>query len=329
MALRDLGIGEVPERAYRLLIAQPDLSPSELAVRLGVPADAVSEPLAELVELALARVDRTRPAGVRLRNPRVAVAELIEQVEDQLLRRHRRVADTRADLETLVGTPATSLRSPSGVERLEDLASVRERLEELSFYTRMSVYSIQPGGPLSRASLQAGEPLDERGLRRGIDMRIIYDRQILDDEENVHYVRKLAAHGARVRLVGSQLERLVIMDEVVAVVPIEPHNSVRGALVVREPGLVAGFVRLFQTAWDSAASLPWADGSAADTDDKVSDEDREVLMLLASGRTDESAARQLGVSVRHLRRRIAKLLERLNATSRFEAGVEAARRDWI
>jgi DNA-binding CsgD family transcriptional regulator/sugar-specific transcriptional regulator TrmB len=329
MALRDIGLGDVQERAYRLLIAHPDMSGPDLAERLAVPPAEVERALADLVELSLARVDPTRPAGVRLPNPRVAVAQLIEQVEDELLRRHRRVADTRADLETLVGAPSDDARSPSGVERLEDLEGVRERLEELSFYTRTSVYSIQPGGPLSRASLRAGQPLDERGLRRGIDMRIIYDRHVLDDEENLHYIRKLAAHGGRIRLASSQLERLVVMDEAVAVVPIDPRNSIRGALIVREPGLVAGFVRLFAAAWADAAPLPWADGSVSEVDDKVSDEDREVLLLLASGRTDESAARQLGISVRHLRRRIARLLERLNATSRFEAGVEAARRGWI
>jgi len=54
-----------------------------------------------------------------------------------------------------------------------------------------------------------------------------------------------------------------------------------------------------------------------------------LLTLLASGRTDEAAARQIGVSVRHLRRRVARLMDLLGASSRFEAGAEAARRGWI
>jgi DNA-binding CsgD family transcriptional regulator len=215
------------------------------------------------------------------------------------------------------------------VERLDDLDTVRERLEELSFYTRTSVFSIQPSGPLSPASLRAGQPLDERGLRRGIDMRILYDKHVLEDNDNLQYVRNLAAQGARIRLTSGPMERLVVMDETVAVVPIDPRNSARGALVVREPGLVAGFIRLFAAAWESAADVPWGDEPVAEADHQISEQDRQVLMLLARGRTDESAARQLGISVRQLRRRVARLMERLGATSRFEAGVEAARRGWI
>lgn len=328
MAFRDLGLSDGQERVYRLLVAEPDLAASDLAARLDLPRDAVDTALTGLAALCLVRVDLRRPAGVRLFNPKVAVTQLIEQVEDDLLRQHRRVGDTRAELDTLAG-PAPGTTVSGGVERLEDLEAVRERLEELAFYTRDSVFSIQPGGPLSSASLRAGQPLDERGLRRGVDMRIVYDRSILDDEDSVRYVRNLAAHGARIRLTAESLERLVMMDEAVAVVPIDPGNSGRGALVVREPGLVAGFARLFAAAWADATPPSWPDDPAGHDADQISDEDRQVLLLLASGRTDESVARQLDLSVRHLRRRVARLMERLSASSRFEAGVEAARRGWI
>lgn len=63
--------------------------------------------------------------------------------------------------------------------------------------------------------------------------------------------------------------------------------------------------------------------------DELTTDDRVVLTHLARGNTDEAVARALGVSVRHLRRRIARLFAQLGATSRFEAGVEAARRGWV
>jgi DNA-binding NarL/FixJ family response regulator len=57
--------------------------------------------------------------------------------------------------------------------------------------------------------------------------------------------------------------------------------------------------------------------------------DQQIVELLAVGMKDEAILRQLGISERTLRRRIAALLARLGATGRFQAGVQAAHRGWI
>jgi DNA-binding NarL/FixJ family response regulator len=56
------------------------------------------------------------------------------------------------------------------------------------------------------------------------------------------------------------------------------------------------------------------------------DERRLILELLMLGTKDESIARQLGISLRTVRRRVAGLMDELGATTRFQAGLEAARR---
>jgi DNA-binding NarL/FixJ family response regulator len=112
---------------------------------------------------------------------------------------------------------------------------------------------------------------------------------------------------------------MIIMDESVAVLPVDPADSGRGAVIVRQAGLLRGLVRLFHHLWAAASTAQ----------DVLDDEDRRVLNLLAEGKTDETAAREVGMSVRHLRRRIARLMDVLEATSRFQAGAVAARRGWI
>lgn len=327
MALQDLGLTDRQERVYRLLLAHPYVSLEELAADVDSAMDHVRGDLAVLVRLSLGRVDLDRPARVRLANPATAIPRLVEEVEDELLQRQRRVRDTRMLLENLPGElPAEDV---IGVERIEDLELVRERLDELSFFTRTSVYAVQPGRSLSPDALQAAQPLDQRGLRRGLDMRIVYEQALLTDEASAEYLQQLATQGAHVRLAEGPVDRLVIMDESVAVVPLDPLGGARGALVVREPGLVAGMVRLFESTWRDAAGVPWPAERTAQDDAGISDEDRQILTLLATGCTDETAARQLAMSVRHLRRKVARLMERLAATSRFEAGAEAARRGWI
>lgn len=54
-----------------------------------------------------------------------------------------------------------------------------------------------------------------------------------------------------------------------------------------------------------------------------------VVRLLATGLTDAGAARKLGISERQFRRYVSVMMKKLEASSRFQAGVEAARcMDW-
>ncbi len=53
---------------------------------------------------------------------------------------------------------------------------------------------------------------------------------------------------------------------------------------------------------------------------------RRLVTLMAAGLTDESIARELGVSERTVARRIARLQHDLGVHSRFQLGVQASRR---
>jgi DNA-binding NarL/FixJ family response regulator len=55
----------------------------------------------------------------------------------------------------------------------------------------------------------------------------------------------------------------------------------------------------------------------------------EILEGLMLGSKDEAMARQLGVSLRTVRRRVADLMTELGATTRFQAGMEAVRRGLV
>ncbi|MFB9390600.1 helix-turn-helix domain-containing protein [Streptomyces coeruleoprunus] len=56
---------------------------------------------------------------------------------------------------------------------------------------------------------------------------------------------------------------------------------------------------------------------------------RELLALLAAGLKDEAIARRLGVHVHTARRRISRLLDALDARTRFQAGARASQRGWL
>jgi DNA-binding CsgD family transcriptional regulator len=88
--------------------------------------------------------------------------------------------------------------------------------------------------------------------------------------------------------------------------------------------LVSLVRELFEQFWARGAALP-STGPVPPTAGDV----RPVLELLQLGLKDETIARQLGVSLRTVRRRIAMVMDEVGATTRFQAGIEAARRGLI
>ncbi|GGW20274.1 hypothetical protein GCM10018980_64530 [Streptomyces capoamus] len=48
-----------------------------------------------------------------------------------------------------------------------------------------------------------------------------------------------------------------------------------------------------------------------------------------SGLTDDTAGQRLGASSRTVNRLMASIMERLRASSRFEAGIKAAHKGWF
>ncbi len=328
MALRDLGFSADQERVYRALISAPGLSPHDVCERLALSLGEVEAALAALADLGVVRV---HGVALEVRRPSVAIGDIIERREEDLLHAYRAVSAARSDLPELDATFEHVAAAPSNdaIEHLDDLTEVRARLEELSFAASRSVFSVQPGGPQSAASLEASRPLDRRLLRRRVDLRLIHETTVLADEPNREYLRDLTARGATVRLTDKHIERMIIMDEECAVVAVDPTNSSRGALIVRQPGLIAGFLDLFHRVWADSQALPDAGGGAPESIVEAPETDLRLLRLLASGTTDEVAAREIGISVRHLRRHISRLMTELGAGSRFEAGAEAARRGWL
>lgn len=214
-----------------------------------------------------------------------------------------------------------------GTERLVGMDAIQDRLEELGDAMTRECVAILPGGALTKGSMEASRPIDRSALARGIEMRSIYQDSARNDPATLGYARWLTEQGGQVRTSPLLPSRLLIVDREVAVVPIDPANSRLGALCTRAPGLVASLLTLFEQTWDSA--VPLGADRPRPTDSSPTAGELELLKLLASGMTDEAAGKRLGVSLRTVRRQMSALMERLHATSRFEAGLKAAQQGWL
>jgi len=130
--------------------------------------------------------------------------------------------------------------------------------------------------------------------------------------------------GEDARVLAELPVKLIIGDDRTALLVPEPERvGSEGSLVVHRSGLLNAFVGVFETLWTLGVPISPAGEM------QLSERDRTIITLMAAGVTDEAIARRLRLSRRTVVRRITALLDRLGATTRFQAGVQAANRGWL
>jgi DNA-binding NarL/FixJ family response regulator len=127
-----------------------------------------------------------------------------------------------------------------------------------------------------------------------------------------------------VRVIDEMPTRLLVIQGSHAVLPEPLGFADEPRLLVRQPAIVGALTLLFERYWEQATALPALDALLPRVDVRGS-----VLRQLAAGAKDEQIARTLGLSLRTVRRRVADVMIELGADTRFQAGVEAARRGWL
>ncbi|WP_405004037.1 LuxR C-terminal-related transcriptional regulator [Kitasatospora purpeofusca] len=325
-----LGVDTTAEAVYREMLADPEGGVAELCERLRLPGAVVRAALDRLADLTLLRASRERPGALWPVSPERGLELLLRRQEEELARRQQELAVSKAAVARAVAEYAT-LRSATlvdGGERLVGLDAIQAKLETLTARLGTECLGVMPGGAQSAASLAASRPLDEDALRRGVSLRTIYQDSVRNDPETFAYTQWMTGLGGRVRTAPVLPPRMLVFDGTTAVVPIDPENTRAGALCTEEPGIVASLVALFEQTWETAVPLG-GDPRPEDAGTGLSPGERELLRLLSTGLTDDAAAKRLGVSVRTVRRQMAALMERLEAASRFEAGLKAAQRGWL
>ncbi|MEU6662021.1 DNA-binding response regulator [Streptomyces sp. NPDC046821] len=158
----------------------------------------------------------------------------------------------------------------------------------------------------------------------GLTPRKLLSPLALADEEARAHLRLVQSKGALIRISGSPLpHETIIIDRRVMILAGEESPTGREYTVTTSQVLVDGVQSLFQAVWDASLDFDTylrRDVPHLDADDRV------ILEALGSGLTDASAARRLGLSLRTYRRRVADLMAKLEAHSRFQAGLRAGER---
>ncbi|WP_412543789.1 helix-turn-helix transcriptional regulator [Longispora sp. K20-0274] len=326
--LEAFDVDPVAESIYLAMLKSPLAGIAELAERLGWEEDRIRSGLDELARLSLLRPSWENPLAMRPVSPEAGLEILLARQRVDLLRRQHQIEEGQAALQVLIAEYAHPTRgsASTGVEELIGLDAVRERLERLAYQTRHQVLAFAPDGAQTEEALAASRPLNALLLERGVEMRTLYLNSVRNDAPTCAHAEWLGEMGAQVRTVPVLPIRMLLVDRMFAVVPLDLENTAAGAVVVRGAAPVAVMCALFEQIWQTGT--PFGDAQD-DACPELTDQERALLNLLLQGDTDEQAARKLGVSPRTVGRMGAEIMARLGARSRFQAGALAAERGWL
>ncbi|MCG5217320.1 helix-turn-helix transcriptional regulator [Streptosporangium sp. KLBMP 9127] len=314
-SLGAIGLGPDEEALYEVLL---DRSPATLDQLTAVWPRADLQPLlAALERKGLLSTSPGPPPVYAAVAPEIALDVLLLAAERDLLR----VRERARELEEVFQERARERTPPVVVEVVTGRRAVEQRHAQIQRAARQQLRCLSKRpyfDPLGSVAAQ------RELLERGVTSRMIYEREFVAAEGALRQIEEMVEAGQQARVLPDLPMKLYVVDDRLALLLLrhEPADAV-SALVIHPSGLLEALIRLFEGLWQRA--LPFGLAPSARNPPRDSRDDARLVALLLSGLTDEAIARQLGIGHRTAERRIANLMARLGARTRFQAGVHATR----
>ncbi|MFI9271574.1 helix-turn-helix domain-containing protein [Kitasatospora sp. NPDC052896] len=311
-----LGLTADQELLYLHLLSAPSGTAQQLGAALGVGTDRAVTALEGLADCGL--LERPGTAG-----PVWSVAAPDVALEELLLRREVELRRTRGRINELMRNYRSSRPASSAGELVEVITgrdSVAELWRTLQLGVRTQLRILDKPPYIRRSDPE----LELAALARGVQIRAVYESRVLREAERMAEIRTFAEAGEQARVLPELPLKLAVVDDRWALLPVSAGTELQSVLLVRPSSLLAALTGLFELYWSRAMRLP-----APDSAQPPQDRHGQLLALLAAGLTDESIARQLGVSTRTVQRWVRELMDRFGARTRFQAGIQAARADLL
>lgn len=312
-----LGLGEEALLLYRHVLRSLPGTLDEHAEAVGWAAPHTATLLDELERLQLVR--RGADGTVLVDDPRATVGRLLDSEESQLDDRRRGLLALRETLETFEydyrrGLQLSGPRTPPW-ERLApgEVSTAVDQLLRTSSGQLRQVSRYITHGPGHEDTVRRQR---RRWIAAGGTSRSIFAQTVLESPRWTAFAESRAAEGEQQRYLPADAIPVgfAVFGRTAVLVPSgDPDEDF---LLVRDPSLINVFVALFEELWRRAEP---ALGRGA------SDGEVRMLELLALGFKDEAIARQLGLSLRTVRRRIAALMEEHGAETRYQLGLAVGR----
>jgi DNA-binding CsgD family transcriptional regulator len=297
----------------------------------------------EAVYVALVDVSSATAEEIADRCPGVPVAQVIVGLERAgLVSRLARAPGGRAAYAAAPPDVALELLARA---REQELARARLSVARLSARYRQARVSAQPHEALEVVTTREGTARHWEQLQRSAREQVrcfdrppylaaprpanpVYHPAGFAEAGRPAALRRMIAAGEQARVTESVPVKLFIADDQLGLIPLEVGGSAEATLVIRASSMLDTLIALFELVWERAIPVH-AGGELPSPQAGPGEDEAALLALLASGLTDAAIARHLGTHPRTVQRRVRELLDRLDAGTRFQAGIQAVRRGWL
>lgn len=313
------GLGPAQERLYRHLLRTPPSPLEDHAAAIGWPEERAQEVLRDLERLQLAR--RAPEGEVRVDDPRSTIGRFLDEEEARLDAQRRELLRLRGSLESFEldyrrGLELVGPRLPFW-EQVEasQATSVVDHLFRSSTGTVLQVVRQVEIGPGHHSTVRRQR---DQELAAGRTLRTILPVTMLADPHWQEFAQERAERGEQQRFLP--VEDLAVEFGVfgpAAVLVYEDVGPDGDYLLLRGELMASVFTALFDALWLRGQAFP---GPSAHG------QDLKLLEYLAMGFKDEAMARQLGVSLRTVRRRVAALMAEYGVETRYQLGMAVSSR---
>jgi DNA-binding transcriptional ArsR family regulator len=305
------------EALFRRVLRSMPATLEEHAAELGWTRGRAQQRLEELIELRLVR--RRADGLLGAEDPRASLGRLLDTEEARLDERRAELLELRQAIESFEsdyrrGLQLTGPRVPPWEEvfrsEISDIVDhlVRNSRGPVLLVTRRATVGLQHERMLARG--RSGL-LDERR-----EQRSIFPLSAVSDPQFAAFAEERSQVGESQRYLADIPVEFGVFGRS-GVLLSEGDADDAGFLLIRPPALIDAFVVLFESLWQRAE--PIHEGPATT-------QDVRLLELLALGFKDEAIARHLGLGLRTVRRRLARLMEEHGVETRFQLGLAVARR---
>lgn len=256
--------------------------------------------------------------------PDIALPALASQYE-------LRAAMTRAlsgELSRIYRGARQRALTDDGVLVLSSLQEVQDATEQIEASAEQELVGFHNDSPRTAYRFStdpATRPMRRiNGIGRPLAVRTTYDTALLELPRAGQVLQRRSASGEDCRFLRGLPFSAIVADTSAALVDITAFDSSgKGCLWVRDRRLVLAIASLAEMLWRMGTPM------AEEGLESVDEQSRAILSLLAGGATDAMIAGQTGISQRTVERKVRTMLEQLGASTRFQAGVQAARRGWL
>ncbi len=325
------GLTDQQQALYELLLARPLVSQTDVAE---IVADhdwalPVRATLSHLQGLGLV-------ARIPADPPQWAVVDPETALDALLLARAQTLATARRRVTELVTRFHGGRARTDPMDLVEVVYGQQAIIEQFAQLQREAPSEVCATDTPPYASVRSEDEahpvntLELELLASGITYRVLYDPRGLDRPGRLADLEVGIAAGEQARVADVPV-KLLMSDAPLAFLQLHRRpTDFASALRLEDSTLLQAMRELFEMYWQRAIplrvrdGLPQLDGSTGPTADE-----RRLLPLLVGGLSDVAIARQLGWTERTVRRHLQRMMVKLNAGTRFQAGYQAVQAGWL